>query len=317
VSPGSPRATTGEAATELTPHSGGDEGEGRGATAAAAARPAAWGRGGRGRDAVLIRIERTVAVHSPSLSMIKEDRHRSFFKKRKGEKKAKREHEMPLLLLLSPPTAAAAGPAPAPAPAPVAVSLPPPSRLRASHLLFAFPRLRKYGRRDREPVATSLGELEEEDEDDEEEEEEEEEDDEEVEVEVEVDEDEFLKNRPKPVGFGAGKTYSTDIEEQLLREMGLGGRRRSSGSGPTPAKNRAAANSAKGTGEDLNDGGVCVRVWNLPKKKNIHKDLNLAFKGFPGLVNIEPAVSANKKTRDPICKGFAYLKLESVEAATR
>ncbi|XP_015625808.1 LOW QUALITY PROTEIN: uncharacterized protein [Oryza sativa Japonica Group] len=249
--------------------------------------------------------------------MIKEDRHRSFFKKRKGEKKAKREHEMPLLLLLSPPTAAAAGPAPAPAPAPVAVSLPPPSRLRASHLLFAFPRLRKYGRRDREPVATSLGELEEEDEDDEEEEEEEEEDDEEVEVEVEVDEDEFLKNRPKPVGFGAGKTYSTDIEEQLLREMGLGGRRRSSGSGPTPAKNRAAANSAKGTGEDLNDGGVCVRVWNLPKKKNIHKDLNLAFKGFPGLVNIEPAVSANKKTRDPICKGFAYLKLESVEAATR
>uniref|UniRef100_A0A0E0G5T1 RRM domain-containing protein n=1 Tax=Oryza nivara TaxID=4536 RepID=A0A0E0G5T1_ORYNI len=222
---------------------------------------------------------------------------------------------MPLLLLLSPPTAAAAGPAPAPAPAPVAVSLPPPSRLRASHLLFAFPRLRKYGRRDREPVATSLGELEEEDED-EEEEEEEEEDDEEVEVEVEVDEDEFLKNRPKPVGFGAGKTYSTDIEEQLLREMGLGGRRRSSGSGPTPAKNRAAANSAKGTGEDLNDGGVCVRVWNLPKKKNIHKDLNLAFKGFPGLVNIEPAVSANKKTRDPICKGFAYLKLESVEAAT-
>lgn len=78
---------------------------------------------------------------------------------------------MPLLLLLSPPTAAAAGPAPAPAPAPVAVSLPPPSRLRASHLLFAFPRLRKYGRRDREPVATSLGELEEEDEDEEEEEE--------------------------------------------------------------------------------------------------------------------------------------------------
>ncbi|KAF0923299.1 hypothetical protein E2562_005260 [Oryza meyeriana var. granulata] len=132
-----------------------------------------------------------------------------------------------------------------------------------------------------------------------------------------VGEDEFLKNRPKPVGFGAGKTYSTDIEEQLLREMGLGGGRRRSGSGQTPAKNHTAANSAKGAGEDLSDGGVRVRVWNLPKKKNIYKDLNLAFKGFPGLVNIEPAVSANKKTRDPICKGFAYLKLESVEAATR
>ena len=68
---------------------------------------------------------------------------------------------------------------------------------------------------------------------------------------------------------------------------------------------------------DLNDNGVQVRVWNLPKKKNIHKDLKQAFNGFPGLLSIDPAVSANKKTRDPICKGFAYLKLESTEAATR
>lgn len=53
------------------------------------------------------------------------------------------------------------------------------------------------------------------------------------------------------------------------------------------------------------------------KKKNIHKDLNLAFHGFPGLVTINPVNSGTKKTRDPICKGFAFLKLESVEAATR
>uniref|UniRef100_A0A0D9VFF2 RRM domain-containing protein n=1 Tax=Leersia perrieri TaxID=77586 RepID=A0A0D9VFF2_9ORYZ len=211
---------------------------------------------------------------------------------------------MPLLLLPPPTTTAAAAAFSRPPP-------PPPSRLRASrHLLFAFPRLRKYGRRDREPVATSFDEESEEDEDYDGEGEEE--DDEE---EVEVDEDEYLKNRPKPVGFGAGKTYTTDIEEQLLREMGLGGGRRTT---PAKSKNRAAASiSAKETGEDLNDGGVRVRVWNLPKKKNIHKDLNLAFKGFPGLKNIEPAVSANKKTRDPICKGFAYLKLESLEAASR
>ncbi|XP_015688976.2 uncharacterized protein LOC102710849 [Oryza brachyantha] len=211
---------------------------------------------------------------------------------------------MPLLLL--PPPTAAAGPAPA------AFWRAPPPRLRASDLrLFAFPRLRKYGRRDHEPVATSFGEEDVDDEDAEED------GDDDGEVEVEVDEDEFLKNRPKPVGFGTGKTYSTDVEEQLLREMGLGGGRRRSGSGPIPANSRTAANSAKGTGEDVNNDGVHVRVWNLPKKKNIHKDLNLAFKGFPGLVNIEPAVSANKKTRDPICKGFAYLKLESVEAAAR
>ena len=68
---------------------------------------------------------------------------------------------------------------------------------------------------------------------------------------------------------------------------------------------------------DASDDGVQVHVWNLPKKKNIHKDLKQAFKGFRGLLSIEPAVSANKKTRDPICKGFAYLKLESAEAATR
>jgi hypothetical protein len=68
---------------------------------------------------------------------------------------------------------------------------------------------------------------------------------------------------------------------------------------------------------DLSDGGIQVRVWNLPKKKNIHKDLKQAFKGFPGLLAINPAVSANKKTRDPICKGFTYLKMESMEVATR
>jgi hypothetical protein len=68
---------------------------------------------------------------------------------------------------------------------------------------------------------------------------------------------------------------------------------------------------------DLIDKSVQVRLWNLPKKKNIHKDLKQAFKGFPGLLSVDPAVSANKKTRDPICKGFAYLKLESADAATR
>uniref|UniRef100_A0A453RES8 RRM domain-containing protein n=1 Tax=Aegilops tauschii subsp. strangulata TaxID=200361 RepID=A0A453RES8_AEGTS len=68
---------------------------------------------------------------------------------------------------------------------------------------------------------------------------------------------------------------------------------------------------------DRSNDGVHVRIWNLPKKKNIHKDLNLAFKGFPGLVTINPANSGTKKTRDPICKGFAFVKLESVDAATR
>ncbi|CAN6251248.1 unnamed protein product [Urochloa humidicola] len=216
---------------------------------------------------------------------------------------------MPLLLL--PPTACATATAAA-APAPAVFSRPSPSsRLRCSHLPSAFPRLRKYGRRHREPVAAVPST----DDDDEEDEEEDYDDDDEEEMEMAVDEEEFLATRPKPAGFGEGKTYATDIEEQLLREMGLGGARR--GGDAASAKRREGNSSAKGTGADLNDNGVQVRVWNLPKKKNIHKDLKQAFKGFPGLLSIDPAVSANKKTRDPICKGFAYLKLESADAATR
>ncbi|KAF7101684.1 hypothetical protein CFC21_102943 [Triticum aestivum] len=232
---------------------------------------------------------------------------------------------MPLLQL---PTACGAAAASS-APGPFSLSRPPPSRLRASHVLFAFPRLRKYGRRNREPVPTTL--------DDDEDEADEDDDDD---VEEAVDEDIFLKNRPKPAGFGVGKTYTTDVEEQLLREMGIGGAGRKSKS--AAPKNLKANGSDTETGAgamedseesivehepdfldefpvvtDRSNDGVHVRIWNLPKKKNIHKDLNLAFKGFPGLVTINPANSGTKKTRDPICKGFAFVKLESVDAATR
>lgn len=64
-------------------------------------------------------------------------------------------------------------------------------------------------------------------------------------VEEAVDENEFLATRPKPVGFGAGKAYATDIEEQLLREMGVGGARRKGE--PDPAKVRAGSSSDKET----------------------------------------------------------------------
>lgn len=63
--------------------------------------------------------------------------------------------------------------------------------------------------------------------------------------------------------------------------------------------------------------GVRVRIVNLPKKKNVHRDLSLAFKGVPGLISIKPVVSGNKKTRDPICKGLALVDFKSEEAATR
>ncbi|PWZ20092.1 hypothetical protein Zm00014a_033644 [Zea mays] len=212
---------------------------------------------------------------------------------------------MPLLLFPPPACTTAA--------TSLAFSRPRPSRARWANLSYAFPRLRKYGRRHREPVAgPSL------DDDGGEEDETEAEDweSDDGEEEMEVDEEEFLAMRPKPAGFGEGKTYSTDIEEQLLREMGFGGGAARRGEA-APANRRAGDSSTKVAAADVSDDGVQVRVWNLPKKKNIHKDLKQAFKGFHGLLSIDPAVSANKKTRDPICKGFAYLKLESAEAATR
>ena len=50
-----------------------------------------------------------------------------------------------------------------------------------------------------------------------------------------------------------------------------------------------------------------MRVVNLPKKKSIHRDLKVAFDGVSGIINISPAVSGNKKTKDPVCKGFAFV----------
>ncbi|KAM7468615.1 hypothetical protein LguiB_016177 [Lonicera macranthoides] len=63
--------------------------------------------------------------------------------------------------------------------------------------------------------------------------------------------------------------------------------------------------------------GIRVRLANLPKKKNIIRDLQLAFKGAPGIVKIVPAVSGNKKTREPVCKGFAFVDFRSPDEANR
>lgn len=63
--------------------------------------------------------------------------------------------------------------------------------------------------------------------------------------------------------------------------------------------------------------GFRVRLVNLPKKKNIHKDLKLAFKGVPGLLNIVPVVSGNEKTRDPVCKGLAFVDFKYQDEAQR
>lgn len=58
-------------------------------------------------------------------------------------------------------------------------------------------------------------------------------------------------------------------------------------------------------------------MTNLPKKKNVHRDLKAAFKEVSGILNIAPAVSGNKKTKDPVCKGFAHVDFKSEIDANR
>ncbi|OAY84149.1 hypothetical protein ACMD2_19703 [Ananas comosus] len=124
----------------------------------------------------------------------------------------------------------------------------------------------------------------------------------------------------KPRGFGEGRMYDTAVEDRLLEEME---RSRAaqlanvSNLRSQPARREKKQDDPPGKSVDAIQSGIGIRVSNLPRKKNIHRDLQSAFKGFPGLINISPAVIANKKTRDPICKGFAFLYFESEAAAER
>ncbi|XP_057494835.1 uncharacterized protein LOC130779959 [Actinidia eriantha] len=163
---------------------------------------------------------------------------------------------------------------------------------------------------------------EDEDEDDYEEDEEEEIEDEDEDEEVFIP----LKNmkkwaKNKPSGFGEGKEYDTSIEDNLLDEMEQS--RQAQLANINQLKiDPESSNSKKGTlhkqkAPEVVPTGIRVRLVNLPKKRNIHRDLQLAFKGIPGIVNIIPAVSGNKKTRDPTCKGFAFVDLKSEEDANR
>ncbi|RZR86345.1 hypothetical protein BHM03_00013528 [Ensete ventricosum] len=129
--------------------------------------------------------------------------------------------------------------------------------------------------------------------------------------------------RNKPAGFGEGKSYDTRLEDELWREMEQSRKALLASANklknePTKSDGTDKANQdplPKAAGEV--PCGSRVRVWNLPRKKNIHRDLQRAFQGFPDLVSISPAVIGNEKTREPICKGFAFVDFASEEAASR
>lgn len=121
----------------------------------------------------------------------------------------------------------------------------------------------------------------------------------------------------KPSGFGVDKVYDTSVEDKLMEEIEQS--RTAQLANINKLKNNPVkANNAKHVQQDkVVQDGLRVRLVNLPKKRNIDKDLRVAFKGVPGISNIVPVVTGNKKTRDPICKGLAYIDFKSKDEAQR
>ncbi|KAI3817573.1 hypothetical protein L1987_11368 [Smallanthus sonchifolius] len=129
--------------------------------------------------------------------------------------------------------------------------------------------------------------------------------------------------RNKPRGFGEGKVYDTTLEDKLLEELELS--RVAQLANINNLKNNPIDGNPNSKKENLPKqkdlkvvpNGIRVRLVNLPKKKNIHRDLQAAFKPFTGITNIIPAVTGNEKTRDPVCKGFAFVDFKSEKEANR
>ncbi|KAL8035740.1 hypothetical protein ABFX02_12G116600 [Erythranthe guttata] len=125
----------------------------------------------------------------------------------------------------------------------------------------------------------------------------------------------------RPSGFGEGKTYDTSVEDKLVEELEqsrkaqLANLNKLKHGSVNPNPKKVTTNQDKGSAQ-IED-GFRVRLVNLPKKKNIHRDLQLAFKGTPGLLSIVPVVAGNEKTRDPVCKGIAFVDFKYQDEAQR
>lgn len=124
----------------------------------------------------------------------------------------------------------------------------------------------------------------------------------------------WLENKPR--GFGVDKEYDTSVEDKLMEEIEQS--RKAQLANINKLKNNPVKANTKQVQQDkVVQDGLCVRLVNLPKKMNIDKDLRVALKGVPGIVNIVPVVTGNKKTRNPVCKGLAYINFKSKDEAQR
>ncbi|XP_058776851.1 stress response protein NST1 isoform X2 [Vicia villosa] len=128
----------------------------------------------------------------------------------------------------------------------------------------------------------------------------------------------WFENKPK--GFGEGKVYDTKIEDKLFEELQQS--KRAQAANLKRLKTNPIKTASKNDAQNKIDEKVVpilsrVRLVNLPKKRKIDRDLKSAFQGIRGITQIVPAVIGNKKTRDPICKGFAFVDFTHEEDAVR
>ncbi|CAM6005837.1 unnamed protein product [Sphagnum balticum] len=122
--------------------------------------------------------------------------------------------------------------------------------------------------------------------------------------------EEWINN--KPAGFG-NKVYDTALEEKLLAEIEHDKKSRLAAAMGLKENNGKANGKKSGkAGKAIRAAGVEVWVGNLPRKKNVDRDLWAALRSVGGLLHVRPIVFAqNEKTREPLCKGYAFLTFKT------
>eukprot|EP00850_Spirogloea_muscicola_P009526 SM000053S17483 [mRNA] locus=s53:592841:595283:- [translate_table: standard] len=129
--------------------------------------------------------------------------------------------------------------------------------------------------------------------------------------------------RTKPPGFGQGRAYDTALEDKLVQEMEASRRARAASAAaskggrrpPTSAPQTVAGKPAKT--EPPPPTGVLVWVGNLPRKRNVDRDLRAALRGVPGLLHIRAVARGSAKTREPECVGYAFFTFADLALASR
>ncbi|KAJ7532718.1 hypothetical protein O6H91_13G016100 [Diphasiastrum complanatum] len=119
--------------------------------------------------------------------------------------------------------------------------------------------------------------------------------------------------KQKPPGFGNDKAYDTSLEEKLLQEIERDKIAQAVVMQKMKGKGRVSLKEKKEAIPPPE--GIKVWVGNLPRKRNVGRDLRKIFRNVQGLLHIEPIEVGDEKTRHPLCKGFAFLTFANKDDA--